>query len=505
VIERDEKLRRKFASAAACSSQSSSPVRGSSPVMVEKHSEDFMTLEHDDDDDHVVIDEDNKADEEDWQNVPSHNSIGASMNHPPTTTPTTEDEANFSLLGSKLAEISVSVLARENVLVSNYVSAIAVILHAALTRSDNILDFQCTGVPPKSKSASNGFAPPIRELPKNVFLPVGWDKHSNGSVDPIVSLRYRNEGLGSLVLSVAMDNSTESDDDEIITGELNEESQQRVTIRFGPNGKENHEEENSKVLRFPLGLHMNVSSFTKARETNSRILPTLHYKALSVLFANFCTMFDIGDVTLGEDQVHNEKMVVVDGAEGSSRMSHGVDAAVPSPMSLQPPGGRIRMDNDTNTNNHLPRTIDDAFPTPNIGDFNGDLAPAGIPDLRAGNRGNNNEGGMLMGPNHPMFHGGGGIHRNINYFDDDHEGMTGPPRIGGLGMQPRYDPVGPPGGPTDPNFIDPNGGRGRGGGRFGGRGRGGARRGNGRGRGGLGDPNPDHQRPPSDFGGGMFL
>jgi hypothetical protein len=64
----------------------------------------------------------------------------------------------------------------------------------------------------------------------------------------------------------------------------------------------------------------------------------------------------------------------------------------------------------------------------------------------------------------------------------------------------RFDPFGPPGGPTDPG----RGGRfpGRGGGV--GRGRGG-RGGRGGGRmpppGGFGDPNPDHLTPP---GGGFF-
>lgn len=56
----------------------------------------------------------------------------------------------------------------------------------------------------------------------------------------------------------------------------------------------------------------------------------------------------------------------------------------------------------------------------------------------------------------------------------------------------RFDPYGPPGGPTEP---------GRGGGRFPGRG---SRLGRGRGRGsmppgGFGDPNPNHLPPPGDY------
>ncbi len=79
-----------------------------------------------------------------------------------------------------------------------------------------------------------------------------------------------------------------------------------------------------------------------------------------------------------------------------------------------------------------------------------------------------------------------------NLYDISHSKLL----FGGV----RFDPFGPPGGPTDP-------GRGRG--RFSGRGvgRGGVGRGGrGGGRmppppGGFGDPNPDHLKPP---GGGYF-
>ena len=108
------------------------------------------------------------------------------------------------------------------------------------------------------------------------------------------------------------------------------------------------------------------------------------------------------------------------------------------------------------------------FPPPMGGDFAGDLIPGGY-----ANHGRNPNTGNLMGPNHPSFASPG----NVN---------IGP---GGLGMRPRFDPIGPPGGPTDPGRNDPLTGR----------------------RvppGGWGEPNPDHMRPPNDFGGGrgdMFM
>lgn len=98
------------------------------------------------------------------------------------------------------------------------------------------------------------------------------------------------------------------------------------------------------------------------------------------------------------------------------------------------------------------------------GDFAGDLNPPGPDFLGSG-------GGNLMGPGHPMFTG---------------EGMPG--TNSGFGMRPRFDPVGPPGGPQDPlrnQQQQPPRRRGP--------------------PGGLGDPNPDHARPPNDLNNNMFM
>lgn len=125
---------------------------------------------------------------------------------------------------------------------------------------------------------------------------------------------------------------------------------------------------------------------------------------------------------------------------------------------------------------HAPPNIRDLQPQQRRpGDFDRDLLP-GV--------GVNDPAGNLMGPNHPAFHGGtqpvgGG---------------------GGYGMRPRFDPFGPPGGPTDPRNLDPS-------------------------RavdpndprnpqlprqprpppGGSGDPNPDHERPPNDLNNNIFM
>ena len=79
-------------------------------------------------------------------------------------------------------------------------------------------------------------------------------------------------------------------------------------------------------------------------------------------------------------------------------------------------------------------------------------------------------GGNLMGPNHPLFQGGPG-------------GIRGGIPLGGPGsMQPRFDPI-------YPDVIDFPGGGGQ------------APTHRPR---HLGDPNPDHLKPPNSFNGNMF-
>ena len=92
--------------------------------------------------------------------------------------------------------------------------------------------------------------------------------------------------------------------------------------------------------------------------------------------------------------------------------------------------------------------------------------------------------GNLMGPSHQFFQ---------QDFEDDFEaennmGPAGFPTPGGLGMQPRFDPFYPPGVQGNVPGRGVKRGRGRGRGRFTG-----------------GDPNPDHQRPPNNLGGNMFM
>ena len=155
------------------------------------------------------------------------------------------------------------------------------------------------------------------------------------------------------------------------------------------------------------------------------------------------------------------------------------EAAPPSPANTSTDAAPTRGSDITE-----PSRPYDQHETPNIrdlqpehrrpGDFDRDLMPGG--DV-----GDADPGGNLMGPNHPTF--------------------GGPPIGGGYGMRPRFDPFGPPGGPTDPRNLDPN-------------------RNNvdpndprnpqlpRRPRpppGGTGEPNPDHERPPNDLNNNLFM
>lgn len=63
----------------------------------------------------------------------------------------------------------------------------------------------------------------------------------------------------------------------------------------------------------------------------------------------------------------------------------------------------------------------------------GDLLPTGLLQYpQRGMLGVNLPGGNMVGPDHPMFRGGA----DGDYMDNP-------------GMMPRYDPIGPPGGPTE--------------------------------------------------------
>ena len=348
-----------------------------------------------------------------------------------------------SVLGKVLAQSSIADMASSKTTVASPLGAAALALHAALC--GDVLGFKCTGIP--NEGPSKGFAAPIRELPKTQLVPKDWDKNSVSAEHPSVKLRYRKDGVGSTVLNVAL------------------KDENTVHVEFVPSStNEPH------VLTFALNDHVNLDSLSKALASQGRVVPTLHYKALAVLLTNMCNTFDLGPVKDSD---------AAEMTSSSSALPY-VDTTIvpPTDVGQQPIG--------TTTGNTRPLRRYDPYERPNIrifqpemrrpGDFDRDLLPGGV----------DNPAGNLMGPNHPAF---GGLHPAVG---------------GGYGMRPRFDPYGPPGGPTDPSnvldpnrtVLDPNDPRNN---------RQGGPRHPHPPPGGTGDPNPDHERPPNNLSNNMFM
>jgi hypothetical protein len=255
--------------------------------------------------------------------------------------------------------------------------------------------------------------------------------------------------------------------------------QMEVTVKLVPAATQ---EPPSETLTFPLDQHINLDSWNAAlRVANSSlgVEPALHYKGLPALMSSFAKTFDLGcirDTRQQQEEVPPAFFPPPNMAPPNTSTDGSMTRFRPPIMAGQPSRGNYD-DRGPNIDNSFPQ------PRPLVGDFAGDLAPGGMtmdPLRRAGP----DMTGNMMGPNHPAFRGGGM--------------MVGPPGGGRFGMQPRFDPFGPPGGPQeidpDSNNEQPNGrsvpphlrpAR-------------------------SGDPNPDHLKPPNSlgnnsFGGNMFM
>ena len=346
-----------------------------------------------------------------------------------------DDEDGTSFLGKQLVKLAIDAIAEHNVRIRSPVAAVAVVLHAAM-RSE-LLGFSCTGIPEDGNASNGGFAPPIRELPKGQFLPNHWDAPNDS-----VSLRYRKKGTGAIVLTVKRD------------------AENVVSVQLIPN-----EEPPSESLSFPLQEHINLDSFTTALKTATAVPPALHYKGLQQLLTKFCRTFDLGSIndvpTTAAPYVDTTVIFSKGGNNGGIAEIRKSDFVPPIP----PDGIPNPANRPEPWETGVPATIDQAFGRnmPGDRDFEDDLAPGGLRDPLCIGRGR--MGGNLMGPNHPMFGGVGGM---------------GGPQFGGPGtMQPRFDPFFPPG--VDPQ-KQPHPGRTR----------------------HPGEPNPDHLPPPNAFGHDMF-
>ena len=434
---RDAKLQAKFAKSAAASS-SSSAVKTTSNNNSALADGVLVMVPRSNASDTVY--EDAAAMESEWQDVEP--TVDDAVEN---DIPNSEDAAS-SYLGRTLAKSAIDRISEHSVKVSTPLSAIALVIHAAL-RSE-LLGFACTGIP---EASTSGFAAPVRELPKSQFVPQRWDNDRK-----LVQLRYRKDGTGALKLIVQLEKSSETNDED------------KVQVQLVP---ANSQEPPSQTLKFAVKDHINMDSWKAATAKTKRIAPALHFKFLPVLLTKFCQMYDLGE---SPDDGETNSIPYVDNTITTNILNPPAmttSTNIPAP----PPQVPVAAVSRPWQNGSVPSTLDQAFPQiavgTNQGHFAGDLAPAGLQDpLRIG--GSGRMGGNLMGPNHPHFMGGGR--------------MGGPGMFpGGPGsMQPRFDPVLPPGAVDigiDGRPLNNRPSR-------------------------SGNPNPDHLRPPNSFAGdSMFM
>lgn len=425
-----------------------------------------------------------------------------------------ESDGNNSCcyLGRTLAKACIDAIGKQQnrtpVVVSTPLAAIAVALHSGL-RSD-VLGFACTGVPEdKTKGGgSNGFAPPVRELSIDEFLPRGWDNDGKGGKHQSpLPLRYRKMDTGAVVLKI--EGLSAGGDEKSATEWAGIECQ----VTFVPsNGKG---DSTQSGLKFPLSDHINLDSWNTAMHktvSNSKIAPSLHYKNLAGLLSKFCQTFDLGSVN---------SHTAADGCETDPDMTHATKISssdhakmeTPTVFAQSDPVGTKLSKGTTESRQErstAPSTLDEAFPAaaavrrrdynpnplmdypPRGGDFPDDLLPAssGLQDPRFGRAGGRMSGsGNLMGPNHPIFSQGGG-HDSMLPVGGPGGGFA----FGGPGtMQPRYDPIVPPGIGGSDNIPQPAPSR-----------LPNSNKNNRRSR-IPGEPNPDHLPPPNSLGDNMFM
>jgi PI31 proteasome regulator N-terminal len=349
---------------------------------------------------------------DDWQDIAAEDGVNEI-----NTYQDDEENVHTSYLGTMMTKNAVASLAANKLQCTTPQAALAVALHAVLLQSN----FVCTGVP--ETSFSGGFAAPIRDLPVGQFLPFNWDVSQDE-----VKLRYRRLGHGSYVLSVSTISSEGDVDD----------PQVKISLVSSPNISSDPD-----PFGFSISDHINLISWRTALKGSSKVSPVLHYKALAALITKFIQHFGLGalpDDHNGEGkQDHFAPHYLNSGAMKSATTKFIHPVALRDTTGDTTPFGATRQ---------IERSVASELPYyglsgvgPRPGNFDGDLLPIGT-FSPTGNR--SGWSGNLMGPNHPIFTGGDAM---------DTGPMYGPPDFG-LGMKPRFDPFGPPGGPTEP--MDPD-------------------------------------------------
>ena len=398
-IHRDSKLQAKFAQANSRSNTSgnmrlvdSVESEDTDAVEVERPVDHDLVNGKDSIDTSILTKEHDDSMEEDWQNVDN-------------------TEANEDV-GSLLAKQAVTGLSENNVLCSTPTAALAAVLHAVLLASG----FACTGIP-ETAANTGGFAAPVRNL--KAYVPADWDK------SPTIQLRYRKPEMGAIVLSVSPSTPDHG----------------QIEVSLDPANRSSNYEPN--VFHLNVADHINLESFHRAAGKQSKVPPALHFKALATLLTRFGAHFDLGNLN------HAHSLPYVDYTMLQQRQSFLTSSKIDSQSSSAVPStmftGRTSVSNNP---------IGGNGPS---GDFFGDLMPTGIHQFPGSRSGVPGFGpGNLMGPNHPMFGRAGST--GLTFGSGGPMGGAGGilPMNTGVGtLRPRFDPFGPPGGPTEQHPVGP--------------------------------------------------
>ena len=190
----------------------------------------------------------------------------------------------------------------------------------------------------------------------------------------------------------------------------------------------------AKEWTLSLSEHVNLESWNRAALGGSAVAPALHFKGLAALLTKFAAAFGLDKTSTSSAAPYLDYTMQQPQQTQFAPQPH----RLVQPLVSGPATGHFA--GDLTPTGLIPA----GYPsqTPMVGGYtNGNLVPP-VP-------------GNLMGPGHPMFGGSA------------------------AGMQPRRDPFGPPGGPTE---LDPQNHPG-----------------------GTGNPNNDLAQPPFFFSNNMFM
>lgn len=431
------------------------------------------------------------------------------------------NDTSASLLGSRLAAHVIATLQHYDTVVASPLQALTVALHAALRShtlgfvcTGQPESNTTTTTTSNTSSLAGGFAAPIRDLPRTQFLPKDWARSTTNTThqdEEIIALRYRKPGVGSVVMQVAKSSAnpfsttSSSSSLSLYSNNNNNNTDAVVHITLTPWTTNSLSSTTEPLPGSPLVLalsdHVNLESFARARQSAQQketttsatskntilIPPALHYKALSKLLTLLVTNFDLGPLHEQDGNDQDTAMETTTTATATTSLATGstryVDVTsqrlptaqqkvqttfVPHPTAMATTGNRPTDPSEE----PRPRPPDNVvFPerpewepaflrggnggTGRGGDFGDDLYPGGIAGPPFGGSGppsSFHPSGNLVGPGHPLFQQPNGHLGNRPPSSSWHD-----PGQSGNFLRPRFDPYGPPGGPTEsPGFDHPN-------------------------------------------------